>query len=164
MKDDDCAPPSTRGAAPDGEVQVTIGGATLTMRARIVRMFNEHGDVSSKEPDIAPFGPLLATVRISSIGDIPFPKEVRAESLWIVHEQCVWTSVVDEHERGGDTLVVDMRHPGPLWQPDLQLTVVVALRDAADAQPISGRSARASIASGKEKLAIRASRVSKTPI
>jgi hypothetical protein len=93
-------------------------------------MFNEHGDVSSNEPDTAPFGPLLVIVHISSIDGAPFPKEVRAESLWIAHEHCIWTSAVDEHERGGDTLKVVMRDPGPLWEPGLQLAVVVALRDA----------------------------------
>jgi hypothetical protein len=131
MNDDDCAPPSHHGVVPDGATQVTIGGATLAMRTGVVRMFNEHGVVSSNDPNTAPFGPLLAIVHISSIDGTPFPEEVRAESLWIAHEHCIWTSAIDENERGGDTLKVTMRDPGPLWEPGLQLAVVVALRDAA---------------------------------
>jgi hypothetical protein len=131
MNDAECAPPSRRGAAPDGAAQVTIDGATLAMRAGVVRMFNEHGDVSSNAPATAPFGPLQAILHISSIDGAEFPKEVHAESAWIAHGHCIWTSVVDEHERGGDTVKVVMRDPGPLWEPGLQLAVVVALRDAA---------------------------------
>jgi hypothetical protein len=55
MNDDDCAPPSHRGALPEGAAEVTIGGATLAMRAFGGSFFNEHGHVPFTEPANSPF-------------------------------------------------------------------------------------------------------------
>jgi len=130
MNDDDCAPPSHRGALPEGAAEVSIGGATLAMRAFGGSFFNEHGHVHFTEPANSPFGPVSVMLRITSTDGAPLPSEVRAESVWVALERCIWTSLVDEQKRAGDTLEVITREPGPLWDPRSELAVVVALRDA----------------------------------
>lgn len=115
--------PSTRDltAAP---TSVMLGGSTLTLDTSLWRDFMPISPPDGK--------PLVGVLRVRTVNGSMVPDTVRADAVWVIFGEQVWSPAAREERSRTETspvyeLVV---RDGPKWGPNVTVDVVVRLREA----------------------------------
>jgi hypothetical protein len=108
----------------EAPLQIDIDGRPYTLETYLWRDF-----MPPSEPNGSP---LAAAVYITAIDGLPFPAEVDANRLWVVHGEKIW-----ETGFSGESRPRDPGHPhqlakyasgGPKWDTGIQVEVIVRVR------------------------------------
>ena len=80
-------------------------------------------------PFVEPNGStMLVAVNIIAEGDTEFPSNINAKKLWIIYEQEVWSTVLEDVESYDASNILRKRvEGGPKWGPGIDVDVVVEL-------------------------------------
>ena len=120
------APPTLVPVSPElrsAPAQLLFGGATVHLDTYLWRDF---------QPITPPDGkPLIASLRVVSVGGAAIPTTLQADSAWIVNGDVAWASaVVQEQPRSDPSSFQVVAREGPKWGPGIDVDVVLQLRDA----------------------------------
>ncbi len=85
-------------------------------------------------PSCPPDGqPMIASICVTAIDQLPFPGTVDADKLWIINGQEVWETEFSEEEIPQEPnrthQLVKIARDGPKWGPDIYVDVVVKVKD-----------------------------------
>ncbi len=88
-------------------------------------------------PSCPPDGqPMIASIRVTAIDQLPFPGTVDADNLWIINGQEVWETEFSDEEIPQDSnrrhQLVKIARDGPKWGPGIYVDVVVKVKDHAN--------------------------------
>ena len=102
---------------------IVVGGKTLALRASLSRDFMPISPPDGK--------PLIAAIRIHATDGSDVPSSIRANSVWVVFNDAVWTATATEERFGTDIapfyeVVV---RDGPKWGPGVNVDVVVRVTE-----------------------------------
>ncbi len=110
--------------------ELRMASATVRLAGKDLRLstylWRDFMPISSPDGN-----PLIALMRVFTADSTEFPKSVSADRVWVIYGDQAWASTLEESPRQpGTPEIALVARKRPKWGPDVNVDVVVRLRDA----------------------------------